>query len=415
MKMTAADAKKPQLDDRWWSSRKPKLMKSTGLGKALKEYKQALAAFESVADEKTPPFSGFQAYMDAKSVLGGSVMSAVETGIRLDNGKRYQDTIAALKNYKSGVIPAEKTRLDKLFKTMKGRYDSTVKSWTEYNKAVIKIYEVAGNKSARAVLAAREQMRAAESAVTNAANAQRNGDTQTANAAVQTAKDAAEEIGKLKSGIASEQTDAKKSSWKYDKVILSDDDKKAFDRLGDKRTRSELQVENNLGTLTEMHSEALKLVKEAEGAAAGTAKLEDLYERTVERLVDRIFKYAQALDVPAREAGGNVDKVDGNLNRYPKAASEQDRKELKDEAVECLGKAVKWLDTLQKDIKKAEADVKKTLDSLPSDIVKPSNPEFVKLFKEVEKGMGFIEQDKAKGEKLKGKLQKLAPRVHELA
>lgn len=172
MKMTAADAKNPQLDDRWWSSRKPRLMKSTGLGKALKEYKQALATFEAVADQKTPPFSGFQAYMDAKALLGGKVSSAVETGIKLDNGKRFQDTIAALKNYKAKVIPAEKTRLDKLFKAMQGRYDATVKKWTEYNKAVIKIYEVAGNKSAKAVLAARKELRTAESAVTTAASAQ---------------------------------------------------------------------------------------------------------------------------------------------------------------------------------------------------------------------------------------------------
>lgn len=415
MKMTAADAKNPQLDDRWWSSRKPRLMKSTGLGKALKEYKQALATFEAVADQKTPPFSGFQAYMDAKALLGGKVSSAVETGIKLDNGKRFQDTIAALKNYKAKVIPAEKTRLDKLFKAMQGRYDATVKKWTEYNKAVIKIYEVAGNKSAKAVLAARKEMRTAESAVTTAASAQRKGDTQTANAAVQSAKDAAEAIGKLKAEIASEQTDMMKSSWKYDKDVLSEDDKKAFDRLGDMRTRSEFQVENNLGTLTDMHNDALNLVKEAEGAAAGTAKLEDLYERTVERLVDRLFKYAQALDVPSREAGGNVDKVDGNLMLYAKARSDQERKELKEEAVECLTKAVKWLDTLQKDIKKAEADVRKTLDSLPSDIVNPRNSKFAKLFKEVEKGIGFVEEDKAKGEKLKGKLKKLAPQVHKLA
>lgn len=415
MKMTAADAKNPQLDDRWWSSRKPRLMKSTGLGKALKEYKQALATFEAVADQKTPPFSGFQAYMDAKALLGGKVSSAVETGIKLDNGKRFQDTIAALKNYKAKVIPAEKTRLDKLFKAMQGRYDATVKKWTEYNKAVIKIYEVAGNKSAKAVLAARKELRTAESAVTTAASAQRKGDTQTANAAVQSAKDAAEAIGKLKAEIASEQTDMMKSSWKYDKDVLSEDDKKAFDRLGDMRTRSEFQVENNLGTLTDMHNDALNLVKEAEGAAAGTAKLEDLYERTVERLVDRLFKYAQALDVPSREAGGNVDKVDGNLMLYAKARSDQERKELKEEAVECLTKAVKWLDTLQKDIKKAEADVRKTLDSLPSDIVNPRNSKFAKLFKEVEKGIGFVEEDKAKGEKLKGKLKKLAPQVHKLA
>lgn len=415
MKMTAADAKNPQLDDRWWSSRKPRLMKSTGLGKALKEYKQALATFEAVADQKTPPFSGFQAYMDAKALLGGKVSSAVETGIKLDNGKRFQDTIAALKNYKAKVIPAEKTRLDKLFKAMQGRYDATVKKWTEYNKAVIKIYDVAGNKSAKAVLAARKEMRTAESAVTTAASAQRKGDTQTANAAVQSAKDAAEAIGKLKAEIASEQTDMMKSSWKYDKDVLSEDDKKAFDRLGDMRTRSEFQVENNLGTLTDMHNDALNLVKEAEGAAAGTAKLEDLYERTVERLVDRLFKYAQALDVPSREAGGNVDKVDGNLMLYAKARSDQERKELKEEAVECLTKAVKWLDTLQKDIKKAEADVRKTLDSLPSDIVNPRNSKFAKLFKEVEKGIGFVEEDKAKGEKLKGKLKKLAPQVHKLA
>lgn len=415
MKMTAADAKNPQLDDRWWSSRKPRLMKSTGLGKALKEYKQALATFEAVADPENSPVLGISGVHGRQGTAGGKVSSAVETGIKLDNGKRFQDTIAALKNYKAKVIPAEKTRLDKLFKAMQGRYDATVKKWTEYNKAVIKIYEVAGNKSAKAVLAARKEMRTAESAVTTAASAQRKGDTQTANAAVQSAKDAAEAIGKLKAEIASEQTDMMKSSWKYDKDVLSEDDKKAFDRLGDMRTRSEFQVENNLGTLTDMHNDALNLVKEAEGAAAGTAKLEDLYERTVERLVDRLFKYAQALDVPSREAGGNVDKVDGNLMLYAKARSDQERKELKEEAVECLTKAVKWLDTLQKDIKKAEADVRKTLDSLPSDIVNPRNSKFAKLFKEVEKGIGFVEEDKAKGEKLKGKLKKLAPQVHKLA
>lgn len=108
-------------------------------------------------------------------------------------------------------------------------------------------------------------------------------------------------------------------------------------------------------------------------------------------------------------------KVDGNLMLYAKARSDQERKELKEEAVECLTKAVKWLDTLQKDIKKAEADVRKTLDSLPSDIVNPRNSKFAKLFKEVEKGIGFVEEDKAKGEKLKGKLKKLAPQVHKLA
>lgn len=86
----------PELSSKWWSNNKTKLMKSTGLGKALKTY-------EIAADSMN---------YDAALTALSEVKKKVAVAIKACGGRLQTDTLAALKRYPIVINKQEKKLTD---------------------------------------------------------------------------------------------------------------------------------------------------------------------------------------------------------------------------------------------------------------------------------------------------------------
>jgi hypothetical protein len=404
----------PELDSKWWSKNKPKTLKKTGLGAALGKYEVARNTFEKCARSGSGDIN--KSFMEAKTILGGEVSKCVGVGIKEANSMLHAETISALQKYKSSVIPAESKRLDTLFATAKSALDSSnQKALAEYVK-ILEAWKLVGEGSAKMVLAARKESSTLEDLLAKAAEAARLGKPEDAKTAASRAELLQDKLTAMARGVANEVKKARKLTFALDTKSLNDAQKRQFDKDSNKRMTFEQQAEQNHATLEMDVKAAADVVAECRAAASGGANLEKLYLKTMDKLVERAFRYAQQdIDVASRECSGATANVAIAIDNYNDAKSDKDKNEAKGRATQFLKHAITQVGALKKALDSARKDVDKSLDSMPKEIVKPSNDSFAKLFAELEKAMKIYDQETANHAKEMKKITNLASKVKGLA
>ena len=123
--MKMADAKSPQLDQKWWSKKKPRSLKPTGLGKAIAAYQTAKGNLKPGADPK--------AIDEVKKKLKElAAVRAKAENMAAKDASKHKETLEALKNYQK-LITKEDQQLAGMVKDQ-GTRDKT-------HKDVLKIFD----------------------------------------------------------------------------------------------------------------------------------------------------------------------------------------------------------------------------------------------------------------------------------
>jgi len=304
-------------------------------------------------------------------------------------------------------IKAAKERVAKLTAAANvqiAAYDKYVAAW-----------QAVGDLSARMVLASQKEVSTVEDLLSQAAEAAHKADQATAKKAAQRAEVIKDKLAAMQRAVEKEHAKAMRIKVDIDPGILDPAQKKEFNKKSDKRTTSQLQAENNISTLEKAVKSAGDVVSDCYKAASGSADLEKLYLTTMNKLVERAFKYAQSdIDVSSRECSGATANVAIALDNYADADDDKTKAEAKGRALRFIKHAITQLDALKKALARARKDVDKTLDSMPRDIVKPKNQAFAKLFQELERAMSIYDDEDKNAVKEGKKIAGLAPRVKAL-
>jgi len=401
----------PELSSVWWKKNKPVTMKKTGLGAALKKYEKTVAEFDKMVKRASPAFETHTTFMQCKTELA-QVEKCVDAGIKAANKTLHKETIAALQKYKASVIPNEKKRLDKAFDVVKKASESEVKqAFDAYTKGIA-LYKTVALDSAKMVLASRKESANVQECLGQAAEGQHKGKPDLAEKAAKRADLLASKMEAMAKDIELKYSKASKARPQHGSDSMDPAEKKKFFKLLDQIGTYESQTESNIRTLQKLAKEARETSVECVRAAKGSADVTKLYLKTMDNLVNRAFGYAQNdIDVASRECSGATGVVRNSLENYASFTDPKKKAEEKQRATERLKHAIVQLDALQKALKKARADVKKTLDGMPRDIVNPKNQNFVQLFKDLERAISVFDAEDKTVVKESKKIKEFAPKV----
>lgn len=401
----------PELSSSWWKKNKPLTLKKTGLGAALKKYEKSVGEFEKFVKKSSAAFESHHAFMQCKTDLA-EVEKCVDAGIKAANQTLHKETIAALKKYKSSVIPDEKNRLDKMFNVVKSASEAEVKKVFDAYAKGIQLYQAVAIDSAKMVLASRKESANVQECLSLAAEGQHKGKPEQSDKAAKRADLLASKMEAMAKDIELKNIKAKKARPQMKTDSMDQAEQKKYFKLADQITTYEIQTENNIKELKKLAQEAREASVECVRAAKGTADVTDMYLKTMDNLVNRAFGYAQnEIDVASRECSGATGIVRNSLENYGTSKDPKVKAEEKQRADQRLRHAISHLDALKKALKKARADVSKTLDGMPRDIVNPKNEKFVKLFKELERAISVFDAEEKTVAKESKKIADFTPKV----
>lgn len=401
----------PVLNSAWWKANKGTLVTAQPLEGALKKYEAAKAAFTKAI--QSPDADGYTAYMAAKTALAADVVKAVDAHISSINKTLHKDTVAGLNKYKAAVIPAEKSALDKSFSEYKARHEGVYESMVEALENHLKLLAPIAALSAKTVLEVEAKAPEADKALSEVTVAKSKANKLASDAAVKKAT----EVSAYIAGKHQTLTDAiakRPTFWPFDKTKALENDKAALNKLSDKRSMFDGQIESNSNKVESINKKVQSVMSQARRVAEGTVEAQEALVGAFDRMVTRAFALAQANDVPAREMKAAISNLDGDLTAYKKAASTSDKAKHKKNAEGNLRMAKVQQGALKSALENGQTEIDGLMKSLPADIVKRDNPAFAKMFGEFDKAMKSFTEDKATLQKESDKLRKLGPEVGKL-
>lgn len=395
----------PELNEKWWSKHKSFTLKPTGLGKALKAYEAAARTYDKDVATADTLKAAQDSYAAVKLALE-EVVDVTKKAIGLCDAKRHASDLKSLKTYQTDLIPAEKSRLEELFEKWNTARTNKVEKARKYNLAALRIFVFVGNKSSKAVFDSREDLNRIDDLLNEAARLFQAGETPKAASLGEEAEKIAIQMQARTKEIANDLKDAQKSDWQFDRDLLLPVEDKEFSKQYDERSVKEEQAANNIETLKGLANQAMEMAMETKTIAAGRAKMDEVYLKSMNRLVDRAFQIAQDLDVALRESSGSLDSAEGDIGGdYETLGDTTLQEERRNSCAERLKKAIEWLYNFKTRYKNATKEIQKTLDGFPKETVHNKNPQFRELFEELARANSQMESDAEKAEKLEKKIQ----------
>jgi len=401
----------PVLSSSWWTANKGKTVPANPLEGALKAYEAAKAAFEKTIEQ--PNADGYAAYTAAKNKLAADVVKAVDAEIAACIKIMHKDAIAGLNKYKSTIIPAEKAELDKTFLEFKSRHEGVLESMLDAMESFIAALSPIAELSAKTVLACQAKAPEADKALGAVTTCMGKGDAKGAGVAATTAT----EVGAFVAAQHKALQDAIKKApktWPLDRAKLAEKDKTAANKLGDRKSTLESQIEANMARVEEIKKEVESVMSQARQLTKGTLDTQNALVGSFNRLINRAFALAQSNDVPAREMKAALSNLDGDIIAYGKAADPKEKDKHKTLAKKNLDFAKVQCKALEAALKNGKAEISTLQKSMPANVVKRDNPVFTPLFVELDKALKSFTEDDATLLKESGKLKNLEAKFNTL-
>jgi len=402
----------PVLSAAWWKTNKGTLASSNPLETALQKYEKIKSDFERTIE--TPNADGYGAFAAAKTYLGVDLVKAVDAQIKSCNKLIHKDTIAGLTKYKTVVIPAEKTALDKTFNGFKSRHEGAFDSMIEAMQSTIKTLEPVAALSARTVLDCEAKAPEIDKALAQATVAKANANATAAGAAMKTAVEASAFIAAKHQALGNAIKGAPKS-WAYDRKIAASGDSTVVNKLMDRKSTLEAQIENNWAKVEEINKQGQAGMSQTRTVAQGSSDAEAALVGAFNRMVNRAFALAQTNDVPAREMKAAMSNLEGDIEAYGKAKDPKEKAKHKKLAQDNLKMAKVQQGALKSALEKGKSEIDGLVKAMPAKVVNRSNPAFSKMFVEYDKAMRSFTEDTEILTKKTDQLKKLEPQVTKLA
>jgi hypothetical protein len=394
----------PVLTVAWWKANKSTLVSGSAMEAALKKYELAKAAFEKATT--TPAADGYAAYVTVKTILGTDVIKAVDVAIASCNKTLHKDDIAGLT--KTTVIPAAKTQLDNDLKEFKTKHEGAFNNMVTAINVYLKALEQVAVLSANTVLQCETIAPQADKALVAATGAA--GNTSAANAAMNQAMTASAQIAEKYHALEQAIKSGPKV-WPGDKSKVAASDSKVYDKLGDRRSMMDAQIENNFTKVGKINQTVQGIMSKTRAVAEGKVNAAEALLESFDRLVNRAFALAQANDVPAREMKAALSNLGGDIEAYGQAKEQSAKTKHKTDAENNLRMAKVQGNALATALKKAKEEIEGQLNSMPKNVVSRQNPNFAKPFAELDKATKSFGEDAALLQKEGARLKTLEVEV----